>query len=329
MRDGGLPVFVDGDPALLVQGKPGRLKIQFFDVRLTPQRDQHLFALDRHAVRQPGDDGGHAVPHHFLDGLSHVKPSALPFDAALKHLDDFRVHERQGTLGPIDERDFDTQQRKGRGIFAGDDPSAQDRQRAGQVDHRQDRIAVQHMFVIDRNFRNRTRSGPRGQHDRVGSQGLAGAVDGLQFHFMRREKSRASVSIGHAVAGELVGHVTLVRLHHLIQAVQQHGHGHIKPQPSFEHFTRAFETLELQCRLAQRLTGNRAPVHTVAADALFLFDQDDFLAGLGALNGGLLAGRTAPHHHDVIGIGGHHNGIASTTACTLSFRASSASISLG
>ena len=116
---------------------------------------------------------------------------------------------------------------------------------------------------------------------------------------------------------------------HFVQAVQEHGHGQIEPQPSLEHFTRPFETFELECGLAQGLAGNGTPVDTVAADSLFLFDQDDLLAGLGPLNGGLLTGGTAPDHHNVVGTGRHHNGIASTTARTLSLWASNASTSLG
>ena len=48
------------------------------------------------------------------------------------------------------------------------------------------------------------------------------------------------------------------------------------------HFTRPFETFELEHRSrAKVLLGMVPGSNTVAADSLFLFDQDDLLAGLG------------------------------------------------
>lgn len=64
------------------------------------------------------------------------------------------------------------------------------------------------------------------------------------------ERTRAAMPIGHAVTRELIGHITFVGLDHFVQAVQEHGHGQIEPQPSLEHFTRPFETFELERGLA-------------------------------------------------------------------------------
>ena len=181
--------------------------------------------------------------------------------------------------------------------------------------------------MIHRDLRNRHGTGSCGQHDGFGRQGLAGAVDGFQLYFVGRKESRASVPVGHAVACELTGHITLMRFHDFVEAMQEDAHRDIEAHFAFENLVRSFQAFELHRRLAQGLAGDRAPIDAVAADTRFLLDQHDLLPGLGSLDGCLLACRSAADHDNVIDACGHHNGIASTTAWTLSLWAKSASMS--
>ena len=138
----------------------------------------------------------------------------------------------------------------------------------------------------------------------------------------RADRSRRS--------GQLVGHIRLMRLHHLVQPMHQYGHRQVRSQATFEGLTRTLEPYVLQRPLTERLAGYRAAIHAVTSDALFPLDECHPFADLRPLDRRLLSGRTAPNDDDVV----------SSWACfidslppplfeTCSFNASNASISLG
>jgi hypothetical protein len=60
------------------------------------------------------------------------------------------------------------------------------------------------------------------------------------------------------------------------------------------------ESSEIQDRFSERFAGDGAGIGTNAANDFLAFDDTDFLAELGGLDGSLLAGRPTPYDEKIV-----------------------------
>jgi hypothetical protein len=72
------------------------------------------------------------------------------------------------------------------------------------VDHRENRVAVENMFMVDWYVDRGTRSGSCGDDDRIGGEGLYDAVDCQHFNQAVGAKLGSAVEQCDAVACQLV-----------------------------------------------------------------------------------------------------------------------------
>ena len=123
------------------------------------------------------------------------------------------------------------------------------------------------------------------------------AVDAAHLDLVRAHEAGFRPPHLDAVARQLVGHVTHVRMDHCIEPEHQAAYLQVFPHRHLEHPAASTpEVAERKRGLAQRLAGDRAPMNARAPHFVVAVDHEHRGSGLGPLDGRLLSGRTAPDH---------------------------------
>ena len=320
--------LVDREVAALGGRQAGGLHVQTLQAGRTAQRDEHLVAAQPLAALERGDDVARPVPGQLGCAVARDEAAACGLEVADEAVGQLGIEEAQGPRAAVDHGHLDAQGLEDARELRGDHAAAEDDERPRQVDHRQDRVAVEHVLVVDVDALRPARPRAGRDDDRVAGDPTALAVDGQHLDLPRRHEARPAPGDLDVVALDLLGHVVLVALEHAVEPVHQAAHGRVRRQGlAGQPGGPLLQARQVQGRLAQRLARDRAAVHALAADLALAVDQEHARPGLGALDGGLLARGSGADHHQVVAVDAHER--ASADSRTRSRRWSSSSSSSG
>ena len=182
---GGLEFVVHLDVAAAGERDAGGIEPEPVDVGDAAERHQHLVGEDAAAVLEFGAHLRDAIPLRG-DGVG----ARDVFAAVAAQLVDVErgelgIEKAQRPLVLVGLRHLAAERGERGGVFAGDDAAAEHQQAARQIGEREDRIAVEHVFVVDGQVRRRARTRARGDDDDAGAHGGLRAVDAAHRELVR------------------------------------------------------------------------------------------------------------------------------------------------
>jgi len=324
--NGRLAVRVDCDEPAVRLGQPRGFDVQPFQVGNASERAKELFGAHRFARGKLGSNFAEAVPSHADDATVALEAAIARFEVPNEAARQLGIEKSERSRPLVDHDHLHAERGEDGRVLAGDDTGAEHGKRSGKIAHRQNRVAVENVLVIDGYPGRRARNGPSGDDHVFGMCLSARAADGPDFDDERLGKARFATPDMDAVAAQLIGDVALVPADNGVEPQHQAADLEIVAHRDFEHRPAPpLKAAQRERGLPQRLARHGALVHAGTADLGFAFDDEHGGASLGALDGRLLPCGPAADDDEIEGI----HAIAATMSITRCRKSKSLSTSSG
>jgi hypothetical protein len=149
------------------------------EVRDASEGGQHDIGLELPSVIQPHDYFGETVENRLDDLGGSQVAAAHGLESQTKTLAQRRIQKPERFGGFVNERDLAAERREYGRVLAGDDAAAEYDHGARQVGQAQNRVAIEHVLVIDLDIRDVTRTRARRNEDARGAHLEARTVEAL------------------------------------------------------------------------------------------------------------------------------------------------------